>query len=348
MKLLITTQKLDKNDPILGFFHAWVVEFAKYFESVSVICLFKGEYDLPENVRVFSLGKEERQSRLQYLVHFYWFIIHERKKYDVVFVHMNQVYIVLAGIFWKLYKKRISLWYTHRAVDWTLRVATFFANDIFTASKESFNIPSPKVHIVGHGIPLQQFVKKEIPSPKTLTLVSVGRVTRIKNLETLIRAVSVLVKEKIKVVCTIVGPQVTPDDTRYLYELQRLAREKGIEKNIVFAPAVTNEKVREYYWKSDFNINLAPTGGIDKAVLEGVAAAVIPLVANTAFVPIFGSHAKDLVFSFKDSEDLARKIKYLYKNQDLPAIRADLLSHIQKDFSLDILIKKITDTLTSC
>ncbi len=131
MRLLITTQKLDKYDPILGFFHSWVAEFAKHCESVQVICLFKGEYDLPDNVHVFSLGKEERQSRIQYLIHFYWYIIHERKKYDTVFVHMNQIYVVLAGFLWKLFGKKISLWYTHRAVDWTLRVATLFADKIF-------------------------------------------------------------------------------------------------------------------------------------------------------------------------------------------------------------------------
>lgn len=29
VKLLIITQKIDINDPILGFFHKWIEEFAK-------------------------------------------------------------------------------------------------------------------------------------------------------------------------------------------------------------------------------------------------------------------------------------------------------------------------------
>lgn len=56
---MIVTQKVDVNDPILGFFHRWVEEFAKHFERITVICLQKGEYNLPANVKVFSLGKEE-------------------------------------------------------------------------------------------------------------------------------------------------------------------------------------------------------------------------------------------------------------------------------------------------
>ena len=59
MKLLIITQKVDINDPVLGFFHRWLEEFAKHYEFVTVICLEKGEHRLPENVKVLSLGKEK-------------------------------------------------------------------------------------------------------------------------------------------------------------------------------------------------------------------------------------------------------------------------------------------------
>ena len=63
MKLLICTQKVDKNDDLLGFFHAWIAEFAQNCEGVTVVCLFRGEVDLPENVRVLSLGKESGDFR---------------------------------------------------------------------------------------------------------------------------------------------------------------------------------------------------------------------------------------------------------------------------------------------
>ncbi len=59
MKLLILTQKVDKNDPTLGFFHRWIEEFANHYENLTIICLEKGIYTLPKNVQVLSLGKEE-------------------------------------------------------------------------------------------------------------------------------------------------------------------------------------------------------------------------------------------------------------------------------------------------
>jgi len=94
MNLLIITQKVDRNDGVLGFFHNWIVKFAAEFDSLIVICLEKGEYDLPENVKVLSLGKENGRSRLKYTFNFFRHIIHEQKKYDAVLVHMTPIHIL--------------------------------------------------------------------------------------------------------------------------------------------------------------------------------------------------------------------------------------------------------------
>jgi glycosyltransferase involved in cell wall biosynthesis len=351
MKLLITTQKLDKNDPILGFFHNWVLEFAKHFEAVTVICLFKGHYELPKNVTVFSLGKEERQSRLQYLIHFFWFILHERKKYDKVFVHMNQIYVVLGGLIWKLSGKKIGFWYTHRAVDTNLRIATFFADVIFTASKEGFGIASPKVRSVGHGIPVEAFVNKEdrreIGPGTRLEILSVGRITRIKNLETLIEAAALLRDAKIDFMCTIVGPRVTPQDEEYYSILLEMVREKHLEKMVQITNGVSNEEIKKFYWKSDINVNLAPTGGVDKVILEGIAAGVLPLATNKAFEPVFGAYAPELIFELRNPKDLAEKIQKLHANPAQADMRRFLAQKIEKDFSLKSLVARISDTLRS-
>lgn len=342
MKLLIITQKVDKNDPILGFFCQWIVEFAKRCEQVTVICLYKGEYDLPENVKVLSLGKEERQSRLQYLIHFYWYISYEKKNYDTVFVHMNQIYVGLGGLLWRLWNKKIILWYTHRAVSMSLRIAALFAHDIFTASKEGFRIPTKKLHIVGHGIAVEQFAKKEMYPHEKLILLSVGRVTRIKNLETLVEACALLRDAEVDFSCDIVGPKVTPDDHIYLAELKKMIEDKNLENKIVFIDGVTNEKVKKYYHQSDININLTPTGGIDKVVLEGIAAEIIPLVSNRAFEPLFGKYADDLIFNHKDAASLAQKIMNL-KELDLESVRRMLRQKVEENYGVEGLVEKIIE-----
>ncbi len=346
-RLLIFTQKVDKNDPVLGFFIGWIEEFSKQFESVIVICLEKGEHNLPENVKVLSLGKEERQSRLQYLIHFYWYIWYERKNYDVVFVHMNQVYIALGGFLWRIWKKKITFWYTHRAVSMSLRIATLFANDIFTSAKESFNVRTKKLHIIGHAINIEQFERSvtEHQIKQPLRIISIGRITKIKNLETLVEAIDLLKKENIKVKCTIIGPKVTEVDIEYAQKIERLIQLKNLKSEITILEPVANEKIREYLWQNQININLTPTGGIDKVVLEGIAARVIPLVSNKAFRLVFGPYETRLIFELRNPNDLAKKIKDISSSPDLKILKEALFQKVQADFSLPQKIKEISDII---
>ena len=197
MKLLVLTQKIDINDDVLGFFHGWVAEFAKHCDQVTVICLYKGEYDLPANVKVLSLGKEKFSNcyiaKLLYCLKFYKHIWQERNNYDSVFVHMNQIYVVLGGLFWRVWRKKISLWYTHKKVSLSLRIAEKFVDNIFTASKESFRLESKKVKVMGHGIDTEIFKPLENKTEnKVFKILTVGRISPIKDIKTLIRAVSEL------------------------------------------------------------------------------------------------------------------------------------------------------------
>ncbi len=70
MKLLIITQTVNKNDSNLGFFCSWIREFGQHMENVDVICNSRGEFDLPSNVRIFSMGKERGFGRLRRYINF--------------------------------------------------------------------------------------------------------------------------------------------------------------------------------------------------------------------------------------------------------------------------------------
>lgn len=148
MRVLVITEKIDKDDEIFSYFHGRLFDFAKECEGAIVICLEKGNFDLPPNARVLSLGKEVGASRLEYLRRFYSYIWRERRNYDKVFVHLSPIYIVLAGWFWKLDGKQIILWYNHRHVDWRLRLAAKFSDLILTGSPEGLRIRSRRARVV--------------------------------------------------------------------------------------------------------------------------------------------------------------------------------------------------------
>jgi hypothetical protein len=158
MNILIVTELVDKNHDMFGFFHGRMLDFVRECQKVTIVCLELREHNLPQGVKILSLGKETRRSRLAYtwkLLKYSWT---ERKNYDRVFVHLTPHYVVLAGWLWRLLGKEVVLWYSHTFVDGWLRVAEKFANSILTTSENKFRIKSSKVKILDGKTDLEAYV----------------------------------------------------------------------------------------------------------------------------------------------------------------------------------------------
>jgi glycosyltransferase involved in cell wall biosynthesis len=278
MKLLITTQVVDKNDSHLGFFHRWIEEFAKHCEKITVICLKEGEHSLPKNVEILSLGKMSNSGayrgllRIKYAARFYKYIFSHRDEYDAVFVHMNPEYVVLGGLLWRLWHKKIVLWYTHKSVDLKLRVATFFVNDIATASKESFRLKSEKVHVMGHGIDTDFFTPKANVVRENFAL-SVGRLSKSKRHDLAIEAV---VRDGGELRIVGEGPERK--------NLESFAQK--LHANVKFLRGLTQLQLRDEYRKAAYLVHTSETGSLDKVVLEALACGLPVHTSNPALKPL--------------------------------------------------------------
>lgn len=345
MKLLILTQKVDENDAILGFFHGWIAEFAKHCESVIVICLQEGEHHLPKNVKVLSLGKENPRlygffQKFRYVLYFWKYIWQERKNYDAVFVHMNPEYIVVGGLAWRLLGKKIALWYTHKSVNLKLRIAEHLANIVFTAARESFHLFSKKVQVVGHGIDVGRYAGALTPTHTPPRIVSVGRITPIKHLEVMIEAVKALENSGIRTHFTLIGGPAVPDDKEYEKRLRALIQTLKLEDSISLVGPISHDSMPDEYRKYDVSINMASTGGIDKAVLESMASGLVVIVANEAFAHYFGKYA-DMFLCQASSEELAGRIRILLSSGNIDEIRHFLQESAQKNASIEGVISAI-------
>ncbi len=238
MKLLVCTQVYDAKDPVLGFFVRWVEEFKKY-----------GEVEVISLERLGHGGKGMRALRLLRLA--------MSLEYDAVFVHMNPEYLIVAGWFWRLRGIRTALWYTHKAVNVRLRVAAYFADVIFTASKESFRLKNKKVQVVGHGIDADFFC----PDPAVVRenwVLSVGRLTKTKRHDLAIEA-AVRSGRELRVAGE--GPEKV--------SLEALAMRLGATVN--FLGGLTQAQLREEYRRAAYLIHTSETGSLDKVVLEALA-----------------------------------------------------------------------------
>ncbi len=322
MKLLILTQKVDSEDSVLGFFHSWIKEFAKNCESVTVICLYKGTHDLPQNVKVLSLGKEKGVSRLKYVGNFYTYIWNERKNYDSVFVHMNQIYVVLAGILWKMLGKKVTLWYTHKSVTPSLHLAVFLSDLIFTASKESFRIKSRKVHVMGHGIDVD-FFSPISTSRLSNTLLSVGRLMPTKRHDLGIEAAHETGR-----VIRIAGEGPELDNLRILAE--------KLGAQVEFLGPLQLAVVREEYRKASFLIHTSETGSLDKVVLEALACELPVISTSTSLgdVPVIkvSPTPKAIAEAVLNNGKIntSSLSSYVRQNHSLPNLISNILENLKK------------------
>ncbi len=346
MKLLIITQKVNKDDPILGFFHAWIAEFAKHFAFITVICLEKGVYDLPSNVKVLSLGKENGISRFKYLRNFYKYIWQERGNYDAVFVHMNPIYVLFGGVLWKVLNKRIYLWYTHKQVDLKLRLAEKSVHKVFTASKESFRLKSRKLQVVGHGIDTNIFCpnSKSIAND-VLQIVTVGRVSPVKKREMVLDAILKITKmnRDIKLGLTLVGGPVYGKDFEYERMLHTKVIDNNMESYVKFTGPIAPTDVVGYLQNANIFIHESQTGSLDKVALEALSCGLVVLSSNDALRPILAPY--NLVFQSDDIESLFNCILEARSKINDSTLKDELRKYVVKEHSLGRLIDLLSSQM---
>jgi len=331
MKLLIITQTVDINDQILGFFHRWLLEFAVNCEQVTIICLQKGEYDVPDNVKVLSLGKEGGISKIKYIRNFYKYIWQERKNYDAVFAHMNPEYVVLGGVFWQLWHKKIALWYTHKSVNLKLRVATFFADIIFSASKESFRLLTKKLNIMEHGIDVEQFVPSSQKLKENIIL-SVDRISPTKNQLDIVKIFAEIKSKIPDAILQIVGAPIRESDKEYLKEIKQYIKNNSLENDVKFLGSIANINMPAIYQQAKVFVNFSSTGSLDKTVLEAMSCNVAPITINEAFKNIVPANNY-----FENKEEAQQQIIKFLQNSEVVNYR----EIITTNHNLKNLIKNI-------
>ncbi|MES2087683.1 MAG: glycosyltransferase [Patescibacteria group bacterium] len=362
MRILIVTQKIDERDAVLGFMHGWIAEFSKQAESVVAICLEKGEVNLPNNVKVFSLGKEKLKitnyklktfSRLLYSWRFVRYIVQNRNEYDAVFVHMNPEYIVLGGIFWKLFGKTVTLWYAHKSTPWHLKVALFFTDIVFTSTTSGFRLKSKKVKVIGQGIDTGKFNTEHRPqntNQKELRIVTVGRITPSKDYDTLIEAIE-KVRQEISTPITvdIIGPRLTFLDEAYLARLKEKVAKKDLSGVINFKGAVANVDLPYKLSEYDLFVNMGHTGSLDKVVPEAMAVGLPILTCNEAFKDVLGPFVGDLMYPKADFKALSDKILGIAKmsSEERFSLGLKLRAIVERDHSLKSFVSKIISNIES-
>lgn len=279
MNLLIVTQIVDQYDRELGFFHEWLSIFAEQFATITVICLKEGEHELPDNVRVVSLGKEVRASRIRYLWLFYGYIWKYRHDYDAVYIHQNQEYAILGGVFWRLWGKRVTLWRNHYAGSWKTTLATLFCHAVFCTSQYSYTARYQKTVLMPVGVPDRMFYPRDDVVRTPRSILSLGRIAPSKKIEQLIAALALLRERGLDYTATICGSPL-PAYEAYYESLHTLVHDAGLTEYVQFVPGVPYHETPTLYATHDVFVNLSKSGMLDKTMFEAMLCQTLVAVCN--------------------------------------------------------------------
>ena len=196
-----------------------------------------------------------------------------------------------------------------------------------TFLEEIYKVPTEKIDMIHHGIPDIPFVdpsfNKDLFGVEGKTVIlSFGLLSSSKGIETVISALPEIIKYRPETVYMVVGathPHVIQNEGEtYRLSLQRLAKQKGVENNIIFYNRfVSIDELIEFIGAADIYITpylneaqitsgtLAYTMGAGKAVISTPYWYAEELLAD----------GRGVITPFKDSDALAKNVINLLDNE---------------------------------
>ncbi len=352
MRLLILTQKLDREDPILGFAHGWIEALARRVERVIAAPLFLGAHALPPNVEVRSLGKERGARGLSLLASFARVVggACREREVDAILAHMVPRYAVYAAPFALPRRIPLFLWYTHKGVDWSLRLAEPLVTKAFTASAQSFRLPSKKKVVTGHGIDTRLFQPPLAGAPPPgHDLALIGRIAPAKDPLVLVEALGLLARRGRALSVLVAGGTLLQRHDAYQRRVEERIAELGLAERFTFLGPVPHPRVREVFLDATYLAAPSLTGSLDKTVLEAMACGRLTLTCNESFREVFGELAPLLMFERGDAQGLAERLARLL---DLPAeersrLGRELRARVRRDHDLERLAERLVAEMSA-
>jgi glycosyltransferase involved in cell wall biosynthesis len=175
--------------------------------------------------------------------------------------------------------------------------------------------------------------------------VYVGRVSPIKDHLTFVRAIAELVHGRGHAdwQFILVGGIPRVEQQSYHAQVLEMVRQLKLESNVQFTGAVPYQSVPQYYRRSIASVNLCPTGGMDKAVLESLACGTPAVVCNQTFAPLLGDDAQRLLFEHGNAQELATRLEGLAASSaaERVALGQRLRAAVIREHSVDRLMDLI-------
>ena len=284
MRLVFVTQQVDPGHPALAATVPMLRALAERVDEVVVLADRALPGVLPDNCRVRPFAARSRGGRGVRFEAALTGEIASRPKPAAVIAHMCPIYAVLAAPLARPLGVKVLLWYTHWSVSRTLRAAERVSSVVLTVDRRTFPLDSPKVRPIGHGIDLAEFPCSDGgAAPTDLRALALGRYSRAKGLEVVLRAVRLALDGGLDLRLEVYGPALNPDERAHRTELERLVDELDLRRRVKLGHAVLRSEVPGLLGRADVLVNNMRAGATDKVVYEACAACTPAIASNPAF-----------------------------------------------------------------
>lgn len=178
------------------------------------------------------------------------------------------------------------------------------------------NLPDNVVPFFSSAMTNEQLARAEVAArnklpSNPLRLLFVGRLSKSKNVDVLLKAVADLRRNDLKVECTIVG-----DGPERAF-LERQAAELQIGQVVIFTGAVEFERVLDHYTQADVLVLTSETEGWPKVIAEGMAFGLGCIGSNRGLMPQMLGQDRGMIVEPGDVKSLAEAIKKIVERPEV-------------------------------
>lgn len=243
---------------------------------------------------------------------------------DVLHIHSAGTY-GLVGALTRFHPAVITPWgsdillnigFKKRLVSYVVKYADYFTCDGENTREKLIELgaDSKKIELIRFGVDIEKFQPKTKPSDpyKTINIISLRTLIPIYDIETLIRAARIVLKEVPSVSFVIAGDG---DQKPYL---QALAKDLGVDAFIKFTGRYSSDILPKMFEDADIYVSTALSdSGLSASTAEAMAAG-LPVVVSDSGDNLMWIHENmgGFVFARKDFGALADKLLYLIRNHE--------------------------------
>jgi glycosyltransferase involved in cell wall biosynthesis len=222
-----------------------------------------------------------------------------------------------------------------------------FPNNEFCSLVRQLNIPLKDTFIVGQGVDTSLFSPSPHAQCNNIKLLYVGQLLKAKGVHTAIEAMEILVH---KLAITNLSLEVIGEavDKDYRLFLEKIIKGFQLENYVFFRDKLPREEIARVYREYDIlifpSIWKEPHGNVlMEAMASGMAIVSTATGGNKEFLR---DGENCLIFQAGNAQDLAMKIVYLIRNEELRRkISENARKYILEYHRLDSVVDSIEETL---